>query len=418
MNVIRISKALKFLGGFVFASAMMSCQNAAFASSLFALGSIFGSNSILELTATGGIVPVSLPSSSFPISIQVDSSNNIFALDFGSSSIDKITPDGTISTFATIPRFGDGNGNSSGITLGSKMAIAPDGTLYVSAQTNGLGLIYAVSPSGSVSRYATAPFNVGLTTNDFSALAVSADGTLIATRRTGSTIISVGAGGQLQFNSTQTNIIEPILPPGGGGGLFSGIGRILSGSTSGFVNTIFGSTLAIDASGNIYTRDIDATGKPIITKIIPQSGGGSMIGGVFSSSFSPISAALSGVFGSSLAIDPLGNIYTTDIDASGQNVIGKIDPSTGTFSTVITQPLPPIVTPPIGGDPDPDPNFTLIAANLAPTSTPYTFSSLAFPVQSSTASPTAVPEPFTLIGTLIGGTVALRLRKKLRDPNT
>lgn len=31
------------------------------------------------------------------------------------------------------------------------------------------------------------------------------------------------------------------------------------------------------------------------------------------------------------------------------------------------------------------------------------------------ASPTAVPEPFTIIGTLVGGTAALRMRKKLSD---
>ena len=31
------------------------------------------------------------------------------------------------------------------------------------------------------------------------------------------------------------------------------------------------------------------------------------------------------------------------------------------------------------------------------------------------ASSTAVPEPFTIVGTLIGGGAALRMRKKLRD---
>ncbi|NJR32538.1 MAG: PEP-CTERM sorting domain-containing protein [Chamaesiphon sp. CSU_1_12] len=30
-------------------------------------------------------------------------------------------------------------------------------------------------------------------------------------------------------------------------------------------------------------------------------------------------------------------------------------------------------------------------------------------------SSTAVPEPFTVIGTLVGGTVALRIRKKLKS---
>jgi hypothetical protein len=33
------------------------------------------------------------------------------------------------------------------------------------------------------------------------------------------------------------------------------------------------------------------------------------------------------------------------------------------------------------------------------------------------AAPTSVPEPFTIIGSLIGGTAAFRMKKKLSDPN-
>jgi hypothetical protein len=32
-----------------------------------------------------------------------------------------------------------------------------------------------------------------------------------------------------------------------------------------------------------------------------------------------------------------------------------------------------------------------------------------------TANPTSVPEPFTVIGTLVGGTAAFRMRKKLKS---
>ena len=35
----------------------------------------------------------------------------------------------------------------------------------------------------------------------------------------------------------------------------------------------------------------------------------------------------------------------------------------------------------------------------------------------ATQTAQAVPEPFTIVGTLIGGTAALRMRKKLKDGN-
>ena len=37
------------------------------------------------------------------------------------------------------------------------------------------------------------------------------------------------------------------------------------------------------------------------------------------------------------------------------------------------------------------------------------------PILGSTGDPTAVPEPFTIVGTLVGGTAALRMRKKLKS---
>jgi streptogramin lyase len=416
MNAICISKAVKFLGSFVVASAILSYQNAAVAGfgSIFGLGNSGGLTSILELTPTGSVIPFDLPSPSQPISIQVDASDNIFALDYSSSTIKKITPSGTVSTFATIPSFRDNMGNIGGLSLSSRLAIAPDGTLYVSAQRNGLGLIYEVSSSGNVSTYASAPFDVSLSINSYSALAVSPDGTLVATRRTGSTTFSLDASGQLVSNFSQRNIIEAIRPPGSSSGGFGSIGSILGAGIN--FNTVFGSTLAVDASNNIYTTDIDgATRRPVITKITPQFGGGGFISGVFGSRL-PISDLINGVFGSSIAIDPSGNVYTTDVNALGQSIIEQIDPNTGTYSTFFTQPSAPIVTPPPPPI-DPNGNFVFQANNLAATRSTYTFSSLAFPVQPIASNATAVPEPFTIVGTLIGGTVALRLRKKLQNPD-
>ncbi|WP_373538664.1 PEP-CTERM sorting domain-containing protein [Chamaesiphon sp.] len=51
---------------------------------------------------------------------------------------------------------------------------------------------------------------------------------------------------------------------------------------------------------------------------------------------------------------------------------------------------------------------------------PFDYNDLSFTIASTrTVAPasTAVPEPFTIVGTLIGGTAALRMRKKLADAN-
>jgi hypothetical protein len=49
---------------------------------------------------------------------------------------------------------------------------------------------------------------------------------------------------------------------------------------------------------------------------------------------------------------------------------------------------------------------------------PYNYNDLSFtftPTRSLTPSATSVPEPFTTIGTIVGGTTAIRMRKKLKS---
>jgi hypothetical protein len=91
-----------------------------------------------------------------------------------------------------------------------------------------------------------------------------------------------------------------------------------------------------------------------------------------------------------IAIDG-GNIFTrsisaTGIDFSGTNLTGRV------INNVTT------------------------TDNLALPTVALTFNDLATPGGGGytlSVSPTAVPEPFTIIGTLVGGTAALRMRKKL-----
>jgi hypothetical protein len=51
---------------------------------------------------------------------------------------------------------------------------------------------------------------------------------------------------------------------------------------------------------------------------------------------------------------------------------------------------------------------------------PYNYNDLSFtftPTRSATPSATSVPEPFTIIGTVVGSTAAMRMRKKLKSVN-
>jgi hypothetical protein len=80
----------------------------------------------------------------------------------------------------------------------------------------------------------------------------------------------------------------------------------------------------------------------------------------------------------SLAFDPSGNLFEAD---SGSRTINQIS------STGVVTPFATGLNYPLGLAFGPDP----VAA--------------------------AVPEPFTIIGTLVGGTAALRMRKKLKFTN-
>jgi hypothetical protein len=51
------------------------------------------------------------------------------------------------------------------------------------------------------------------------------------------------------------------------------------------------------------------------------------------------------------------------------------------------------------------------------TSVPFSSNFLTASVATTATAPTSVPEPFTIIGTLIGGTAAFRMKKKLKATN-
>jgi sugar lactone lactonase YvrE len=275
----------------------------------------------------------------------------------GYRDINKISPDGTVSTFAT------------GLYNPDGLAFDANKNLYVSSDTS----IQKIAPNGVVSTFASG----------FNSL----------------TDLAFDASGNLYAAEYYAGNIKKITP---------------NGTISIFASGLSGTYgLAFDPSGNLFESN---AGTNTINKIAPN--------GIVSSF---VTSGLNHPYG--IAFDKNGNLFEADYNSAKVN---KITPN-GTVSTFASG---------IGvdygaGDLAFDSSGNLFAAAISSTSlhgidtkgviyeiTPSgvvsTFSKsvdpfgLAFAPSISTSSPTSVPEPFTIIGTLIGGTAAFRMRKKLK----
>lgn len=86
----------------------------------------------------------------YPKGLGSDSAGNVYVADFNNHRIRKITPDGTVSTFAGNGTRGSTNGTGTAATFDypTHIAVAPDGTVYVTQNSN---LIRKITPEGVVS---------------------------------------------------------------------------------------------------------------------------------------------------------------------------------------------------------------------------------------------------------------------------
>lgn len=92
-----------------------------------------------------------------PFGIAVDATGNIYVADAGNNMIRKITPDGTVSTFAGSGVKGAGNATGTQATFNTPAGLAVDaqGNVYVADENN--NLIRKITPSGEVSTLAIKP---------------------------------------------------------------------------------------------------------------------------------------------------------------------------------------------------------------------------------------------------------------------
>jgi sugar lactone lactonase YvrE len=264
---------------------------------------------------------------------------------------------------------------------------------------------------------------------------ITSDGTVIpfATGLITPTDIAFNASGEVFVADGFTGEIDRISSTGV-------VSAFASGSTR--LNNPRG--LAFDASGNLFVSDIDAP----ITKFTP-----------IGTSTTFVSAGI--VQAAGIAFDTSGNLFVSDMGSStiGSGSIKKIS-STGVISTfatglslprglafdssgtlfvadLLTRSIKKIsstgvvstfVSAEIGNPTDIafDASGILFVSDyennriqkISSTGVVSTFvTGLAQPTTLAFApsTSTAVPEPFTIVGTLIGGTAALRMRKKLKS---
>ena len=199
---------------------------------------------------------------SSPYGVAVDSAGNVYVADAGNNTLRKITPGGSVSTFAG--RDGsnagnlDGNGADARFNSPSGVTIDRAGNVYV-ADTNN-HTIRKISSAGTVTTLAGAAGNKG-----------SSDGIGLKARFNGPTGIAVDSAGTVFVADTVNGTIRRITAAG----VVSTIAGLAgsSGAVDGTGNAVRFTTpygVAIDSAGNIFIAD---SGNNTVRKGVVSSAG-------------------------------------------------------------------------------------------------------------------------------------------------
>ena len=199
---------------------------------------------------------------SSPYGVAVDSAGNVYVADAGNNTLRKVTPGGSVSTFAG--RDGsnagnlDGNGADARFNSPSGVTIDRAGNVYV-ADTNN-HTIRKISSAGTVTTLAGAAGSKG-----------SSDGIGLKARFNGPTGIAVDSAGTVFVADTVNGTIRRITAAG----VVSTIAGLAgsSGAVDGTGNAVRFTTpygVAIDSAGNIFIAD---SGNNTVRKGVVSSAG-------------------------------------------------------------------------------------------------------------------------------------------------
>ena len=266
-------------------------------------------------TGVQGYVDGAATSAQFqmPSGIGFDPSGNLYVCDWGNNRIRKITPGGTVSTFAGSGSYGRTNGTGTAASFGYPQGIVSDpaGNLYVADSGN--GMIRKISPAGAVTTFAGAGGGG------------SADGPAATAMFSLPLALAFDGGGNLYVADTWNYLIRKITPGGtvstlastGGGGYVDA-----TGDAARFMDP---QGAAVDASGNVYVAD---SGNHRIRKITPSGVVSTFAGSGVAGSANGVAAAAQFNVPAGIAFDGSGSAYVAD---QSNHAIRKIS-AAGTVS--------------------------------------------------------------------------------------
>jgi len=262
-----------------------------------------------------------------PRSVALDAQGNLYIADTNNNRVRRVTPGGTISTYAgngTWGYSGDG-GPATSAQLHSPMGLAVDssGNLYIADYGN--RVIREVVPNGTITTFAGDGLNIGfscqsgLPASQYEFIAPE----VLALDSEGNLYIGDFDCGISVVNLTGTSVVNNIIVNNYG--------------------LIAVEALAVDPSGNLYIAGINTliNNLPTDTEVRKVTPGGveTIYAGNSTTGYSgdggpATSALLNNPTG--LALDSLGNLYIED---SGNSVIRVVTPS-GTITTYAGHGLP------------------------------------------------------------------------------
>lgn len=295
-----------------------------------------GTLSILAgISATQGSADGPGQSATFntPNGITVDRLGNVYVSDTNNQTIRKITPDGTVTTFAGTKGSSDivdGRGAAAHFSGTTELAADDSGNIY--AVDGGAHSVRKITPDALVTTVAGAP-----------AVAGASDGTGPAARFRYPDSVAVDKAGNTYVADTQNYAIRKISPDGnvttfagkpGEYGHLDGTGTEARFS--------YPEGIAVDQAGNVYVADDDFTVRLPSGTTFP-SNTGSTIRKITPAGVVTTFAGTAGTYGNvdgsgtaarfnhpqGVAVDPTGNVYVCD---TYNGTIRKITPA-GQVST-------------------------------------------------------------------------------------